>query len=82
MNIPHGIVVSLQTFIQVKSMVCGLYPTDTTAHMNLYAYHQFLQYFTEETVSIGLKNKFRVGTPIPLPDRSTDPCPTHNGDQI
>ena len=42
MNIPHGIVVSLQTFIQVKSMVCGLYPKDTTAHMNLYASHQFL----------------------------------------
>ena len=30
-----------------------------------YLCHQFLQYFTEERVSIGLKNKLRMGTSIP-----------------
>ena len=30
-----------------------------------YVFHQFLQYFTEEAVSIGLKKELRVGTSIP-----------------
>ena len=49
------------------------------------ACHQFFHYFTEETVSIGLQNKLRVGTFIPqrkFLDRSTDPCPTQTENRL